>query len=91
MLVSEWATKYWEISTVTKKTLYDYKSVFGRVISPHFGHLDLDAVAKPSKVSSDVFVTSIFAVMFPTETKLASSSFSYLRILQERKSSAAGG
>ena len=44
MLVSEWATKYWDVSTVTKKTLYDYKSVFGRVISPHFGHLDLDAV-----------------------------------------------
>ena len=45
MLVSEWATKYWEVSTVTKKTLYDYKNVFGRVISPQIGHLDLESVS----------------------------------------------
>lgn len=29
---------------MTKKTLYDHRSVFGRVISPQFGHLDLGAV-----------------------------------------------
>jgi integrase len=45
MLVSEWATKYWEISTVTKKTLYDYKNVFGRVVEPFIGSKDLDEVS----------------------------------------------
>jgi integrase len=45
MLVSEWAKKYWEVSTVTKKTLYDYKSVFGRIISPQIGHLEIENVS----------------------------------------------
>jgi integrase len=45
MLVSNWATNYWAVSTVTKKTLYDYKNIFGRVIEPVIGHLDLDDVS----------------------------------------------
>lgn len=48
MLVSEWATKYWEVSTVTKKTLYYYTNVFGRVISPQIGQLHLETVSSSS-------------------------------------------
>jgi integrase len=45
MLVSNWAENYWAVSTVAKKTLYDYKNVFGRVVEPFIGHLDLDDVS----------------------------------------------
>ena len=34
MLVSNWAQNYWAVSTVVKKTLYDYKKVFGRAVEP---------------------------------------------------------
>lgn len=44
MLVSTWANNYWTISTVSKKTLYDYKNIFGRVVEPLLGHLELDEV-----------------------------------------------
>lgn len=44
MLVSNWAENYWAVSTVAKKTLYDYKNIFGRIVEPHIGHLDLDEV-----------------------------------------------
>ena len=46
MLVSEWASNYWSISTVAPKTLYDYKGVFRRHIEPPLGHLDLDDVTR---------------------------------------------
>lgn len=45
MLVSEWAEDYWQISTVTPKTLYDYKGVFRRHIEPSLGHKALDDVS----------------------------------------------
>jgi hypothetical protein len=45
MLVSNWAKNYWAVSTVTKKTLYDYKNVFGRVVEPFVGPKDLDEVS----------------------------------------------
>ena len=32
MLVSNWAQNYWAVSTVAKKTLYDYKNAFGRAV-----------------------------------------------------------
>jgi integrase len=44
MLVSNWAENYWAVSTVAKKTLYDYKNIFSRIVEPHIGHLDLDDV-----------------------------------------------
>ena len=44
MLVSNWAQNYWAVSTVAKKTLYDYKNVFGRVVEPFIGSKDLDEV-----------------------------------------------
>ena len=45
MLVSNWAQNYWAVSTVAKKTLYDYKNVFGRVVEPFIGSKDLDEVS----------------------------------------------
>jgi integrase len=45
MLVSNWAENYWSISTVAKKTLYDYKNVYGRCVEPFIGHLDLNDVS----------------------------------------------
>jgi len=42
MLVSNWAQNYWAVSTVAKKTPYDFKSVFGRVVEPFFVSKDLD-------------------------------------------------
>ena len=45
MLVSNWAQNYWAVSTVAKKTLYDYKNVFGRVVKPFIGSKDLDEVS----------------------------------------------
>jgi len=45
MLVSKWAQNYWAVSTVAKKTLYDYKNVFGRVVEPFIGSKDLDEVS----------------------------------------------
>jgi hypothetical protein len=60
-------------------------------ISPPELSLLVRVVAKPCRVSSEVFLTPIFAVMFPTEMKLASSSLSYFRTLQGRKSSALWG
>jgi hypothetical protein len=45
MLVSNWAQNYWVVSTVAKKTLYDYKNVFGRVVEPFIGSKDLDEVS----------------------------------------------
>lgn len=41
MLVSNWAQNYWAVSTVAKKTLYDYKNVFGRVVEPRTRSEDL--------------------------------------------------
>jgi hypothetical protein len=46
MLVGDWAEKYWESSTITKKTLYGYRNVFGRVISSQIGRLELDFVSQ---------------------------------------------
>jgi hypothetical protein len=46
MLVSNWAQNYWAASTVAKKTLYDYKNVFGRVVEPFIGSRDLDKVSQ---------------------------------------------
>jgi len=45
MLVSNWAQNYWAVSTVAKKSLYDYKNVFGRVVEPFIGSKDLDEVS----------------------------------------------
>ena len=45
MLVSNWAQNYWALSTVAKKTLYDYKNVFRRVVEPFIGSKDLDEVS----------------------------------------------
>lgn len=41
MLVSQWAENYWSISTVTAKTLYDYKGIYRRAIDPAIGHMEL--------------------------------------------------
>jgi hypothetical protein len=41
MLVSNWAQNYWAVSTVAKKTLYDYKNVFGLIGSTE---LDVSSV-----------------------------------------------
>jgi hypothetical protein len=45
MLVSNWAQNYWAVSTVAKKTLYDYKNVSGRVVEPAFSSRNLDEVS----------------------------------------------
>jgi hypothetical protein len=45
MLVSNWAQNYWAPSTLAKKTLYDYKNTFGRVVEPIIGSEDLDEVS----------------------------------------------
>jgi hypothetical protein len=44
MLVSNWAQNYWAVSTVAKKTLYDYKNVFGIVSDQRIGSKTLDTV-----------------------------------------------
>ena len=41
MLVSNWPQKYWAVSTVAKKNLYDNKNLFGRVVEPFIGSKDL--------------------------------------------------
>jgi hypothetical protein len=45
MLVSNWAQNYWAVSTVAKKTLYNYKNVYGGVVEPFIGSKDLDEVS----------------------------------------------
>jgi integrase len=44
MLVDQWAESYWSISTVTAKTLFDYKGIYRREIQPVIGGMDLDEV-----------------------------------------------
>jgi hypothetical protein len=39
------AQNYLTVSTVAKKTLYDYKNVFGRVVEPFIRSKDLDEVS----------------------------------------------
>lgn len=44
MLVNQWAENYWTISTVTAKTLFDYKGIYRREIQPVIGEKDLNEV-----------------------------------------------
>jgi hypothetical protein len=44
-LVSNWAQNYWAVSTLAKKTIYDYKNVFIRVVEPFIGSKDLDEMS----------------------------------------------
>jgi hypothetical protein len=46
MLVYNWAKDYWAVSIVAKKTLNDYKNVFGRLVEPFIGPRDLDKVSQ---------------------------------------------
>jgi len=51
MLVSNWAQNYWAVSIVAKKTLYDYKNVFGRVVEPCIQSKYLNQVPLDEKIS----------------------------------------
>jgi len=45
MLVSNWAQNYWAVSTESKKTIYDYKNVFGRGVESFIWAKDLDELS----------------------------------------------
>jgi hypothetical protein len=42
MLGNQWAENYWSISTVSPKTLFDYKGIYRRTIQPLIGETDLN-------------------------------------------------
>ena len=45
MLVDQWVEQVWQVLTIRKKTLQDYKNLYRRHLQPVIGHMEIDAVA----------------------------------------------
>ena len=45
MLVDEWVEQVWQVLTIRKKTLQDYKGLYRRHLQPVVGHMEIDSVA----------------------------------------------
>ncbi len=44
MLVDEWVETVWQVITVRKKTLQDYRNLYRRHLQPHIGHMKVDEI-----------------------------------------------
>ena len=45
MLVDQWVEQVWQVLTIRKKTLQDYKGLYRRHLQPVVGHMEIDSVA----------------------------------------------
>ena len=45
MLVDKWVEQVWQVLTIRKKTLQDYKNLYRRHLQPVIGHMEIDSVA----------------------------------------------
>ena len=45
MLVDQWVEQVWQVLTIRKKTLQDYRNLYRRHLQPVIGHMEIDSVA----------------------------------------------